>query len=165
MSDTHGQAQTAVRAVNVLLRQRIDSLLHMGDVGSTNVIDALAVVNPSTGKPLDAHLVFGNTDFDYASLGDYATGLGIRNHHPVGSVETPRGKLVFAHGDDETAIIDALAAKAAYFCHGHTHVYAQRRVDQTLIINPGALFRANPYTVAVLDTEKETVEFYQVEHG
>ena len=162
MSDTHGHSLTAQRAVAVLLRHKIDAILHMGDVGNEAVIDALVVNNPKTGEQMDARVVFGNTDFDATDLGRHAVSVGVKNHHPVGRLDTPRGTLVFMHGDDNNAFDEALAKNAAYLCHGHTHLYAKNRVGKTLVINPGALYRASQYTVAVLDTEDESVTFYQV---
>jgi putative phosphoesterase len=162
MSDTHGQSATAQRAVAVLLRQKIDAILHMGDVGSESVIDALAVINPKTGKQVDAHLVFGNTDFDADELGRYAASLGMHEHHPAGTLESPGVKLTFTHGDRDDLMNAALDARVTYLCHGHTHAADRHVVGATTVINPGALFRAPRYTVAVLDTDDASVTFHEV---
>jgi uncharacterized protein len=36
-------------------------------------------------------------------------------------------------------------------CYGHTHVAAVENRGKTLLINPGAIYRANPHSVAILD--------------
>jgi predicted phosphodiesterase len=36
-------------------------------------------------------------------------------------------------------------------CHGHTHVARQETVGRTLVVNPGALYRANPHRFALVD--------------
>ena len=36
-------------------------------------------------------------------------------------------------------------------CYGHTHVAAVEQRGETLLVNPGAIYRAKPHSVAVLD--------------
>ena len=69
LSDTHGDADIAHRAVRLLLAQGAGYLIHCGDVGETDVLDALAGV-PSA-------FVFGNTDFDRTDLANYAQSIGV----------------------------------------------------------------------------------------
>jgi len=45
---------------------------------------------------------------------------------------------------------------------GHTHVRQDLRVSKMRIINPGALHRANPKTVALLDTSADSLEFLEI---
>jgi hypothetical protein len=56
----------------------------------------------------------------------------------------------------------ALAQGVDYLCHGHTHVVRDERIGQTRVINPGALFRAARYTVALLDMAADRLEIVQV---
>ena len=49
-----------------------------------------------------------------------------------------------------------------YLLQGHTHVKQDIRVGRMRIINPGALHRANPKTVALLDTAADAVEFLEI---
>ena len=43
--------------------------------------------------------------------------------------------------------------------YGHTHEAEQHREGKTLVLNPGALYRANPHSIAVveLDTMEATI--------
>ena len=148
--------------VQALLASGIDLLIHLGDVGSVEVIDELAVTQPQTGRPVPARLVFGNTDWDAGALGNYATGLGVRVDHPVGRIELDPGELVFCHGHQPRALAQALAQDVRYLCHGHTHQASDTVSGSTRVINPGALCRAHRYTVAVLDTSADTLEFLAV---
>jgi len=34
-------------------------------------------------------------------------------------------------------------------CYGHTHVAEQHRQGKTLVVNPGAIYRAQPHTLAI----------------
>lgn len=162
LSDSHGRADITARAVDVLLNHGAQMLIHLGDVGTVEVIDALAAVSPSTGERVPARVVFGNTDYDVRALAEYATGIGVGVEHPVGRVALEQGELVFCHGHQRPPMANALADGVRYLCHGHTHKAEDQQRGRTRVINPGALHRAREYTVAVLDTQSDQVRFYPV---
>ena len=163
LSDSHGRASTTRRGVQVLLNDHVDLLLHLGDIGTVDVIDALAVAAPGADRQIDARIVFGNTDWDREALREYAHDLDIIVDDGVGTLDLREGELMFCHGDDGQALRQALARNVRYLCHGHTHRTLDERVNQTRVINPGALFRAREYTVAVLDTERDELKFHVVD--
>ncbi len=174
LSDSHGRAATTRRAVRALMEAGASSLLHMGDIGSMEVIDELVLPPDANGKGIDVRLVFGNVDWDRASMARHAEHLGIIVCDPVGRLTLPAAadgvagqpsprELIFLHGDDSEAMIKALASHPAYLCHGHSHQARNERIGATRIINPGALFRAQNYTVAILDTDADEVTFFPVE--
>lgn len=162
LSDSHGRSGTTRRGVSVLLEHGAEVLLHLGDVGTVEVIDALAVAAPSDGRQIESHLVFGNTDWDAASLDAYAHDLGVHVDHPAGRLHLEGGDLVFCHGHEPEVVAKALAERVRYLCHGHTHRVLDVRRGGTRVINPGALFRAQRHTVAILDTGTDEVQFLQV---
>lgn len=145
-------------------------LLHLGDVGAVEVIDALVTAGPNGSSQMPARLVFGNTDWDRLSLERYARELGVAVDDPVGRLAFPGvvpvpgaeagggTQLVYCHGDDPEPIRQAIAQKVRYVCHGHTHCFTDAMQGETRVINPGALFRAREYTVAVLDTQADRLE-------
>lgn len=143
-------------------------LIHLGDIGETEVIDALAVAGPD-GKQVPAHLVFGNTDWDTHDLQAYAERLGISVDHPAGRLEVTTdsgpGILAYTHGHDNRPMTRALKDNARYLCHGHTHLTTDHKQGQTRVINPGALCRAKEYTVALLDTETDDLTFIRIDKG
>ena len=168
LSDSHGRAAITQQGVKALLAEGVDLLIHLGDIGSVEVIDELVAVDPQTQQPVPARLVFGNSDWDIGPLGTYAQSLGIHVDHPVGRLELnpgtpgPPGTLIFCHGHEHQAMAQALAEDPAYLCHGHTHQAADTRSGLTRVVNPGALCRAHRYTVAVLDTEKDDIKFLTI---
>jgi len=162
LSDSHGRASTTRRGVERLIGQGVDLLIHLGDVGSVEVIDALLVPAKDGQGILETHLVFGNTDWDLDSLARYAGDVGVWVDHPVGTLEIAGKKLVFQHGDDSQAMRDAVRDGADYLCHGHTHRPAATKSGSCLVVNPGALFRATNYTVATLDPDSGDVHFLTV---
>lgn len=172
LSDSHGRAQTTRKAVDRLLRQGAQVLVHLGDVGTLEVIDELRASVPAAdggnpdaaiGEPIEAHVVFGNVDWDADSMTRYARSLGIAVDHPVGRLDCDGRRLVFLHGHDSAAMARELAAEPAYLCHGHSHRTRDERVGPTRVINPGALFRASEYTVALLDTDADRLTFFPAE--
>lgn len=163
LSDSHGRASTTQRAVQLLLEQEVEVILHLGDIGSVEVIDALIerVERNGTLHP-PVHVVFGNTDWDSASLAKYAQSLGIAVDDPVGRMTAGEKTVVFQHGHVDAAMRQALAEGADFLFHGHTHRTRDETVGDTRIINPGALFRAAEYTVAVVDTDSGDCRFHKV---
>ena len=148
--------------MDVLLEHDADILLHLGDVGTVEVIDALVTARAGQTEPIEAHLVFGNTDWDIQQLGRYARSLGVHVDHPMGRLDYPDGWLAFTHGHDPGLMRAAVDGGARYLCHGHTHRQSDLRQGATRIVNPGALFRASTYSVAVIDTDSDEVRFYPV---
>ncbi len=163
LSDSHGRAVTTRLGVQALLASGIDVLIHLGDVGTVEVIDELVVTQPGNGRPIPTHLVFGNTDWDAKALGDYASQLGITVDHPAGLIELEGGTLAFCHGHQTRVMCEALAQGVRYLCHGHTHLASDTLSGPTRVINPGALCRAHRYTVAVLDTADDDLTFLSIQ--
>lgn len=164
LSDTHGQAGRAQRAVAVLRRCGATQLVHCGDHGGLDVLAQLA--------ELPAVVVPGNTDSLDATLIRYAGKLGVRLV-PEGPAElSVDGKRVLVfHGHERafSRLVDALGKSAPvaggvpdYVCYGHSHVAADERVGGCRLINPGALQRAPVYTVATLDVATDTLRFWRV---
>lgn len=163
LSDSHGRAVTTRRGVDTLLQHGAERLIHLGDVGTVEVIDALCVNRPGSDQQVPAHLVFGNTDWDLRALQEYADDLGVAVDHPAGRMAVDGGEMVYCHGHESAPMQQALADGVRYLCHGHTHEQADEQQGDTRVINPGALFRARTYSVAVLDTAADRLDFYEIE--
>lgn len=164
LSDSHGRSATTRRAVEMLTEHGAEMLLHLGDVGTVEVIDTLVVPGATNAQQLPARLVFGNTDWDRDSLERYAKELGVAVDDPVGKLTLSDSErtcsLVYCHGDDPLPMNQAIDEEVDYLCHGHTHRCTDSRQGTTRIINPGALFRADRYTVAILDTATDELTSY-----
>lgn len=146
----------------LLVEHGAEVLLHLGDIGTVEVIDALVVNRPGSDERVPARVVFGNTDWDRDALADYARDLGVGVDDPVGDLDVDRGHLVYTHGHLVEPMNRALAEQVRYLCHGHTHRAADEHRGSTRVINPGALFRAQRYTVALLDTATDELSFLPV---
>ena len=152
LSDTHDRCEATQTAIQLLQGRGAVFFLHCGDVGSPRILDCFA------GLP--AGFVWGNCDFDRSTLERYAGRLDIRCHGPFGDLILDGKRVALIHGDDHRLKQRLLSGQQyEYFCQGHTHMHQDARVGRTRIINPGALHRANPKTVALLDTVADRVEF------
>lgn len=153
LSDSHGRAGRTARAVDALLAEGAETLIHAGDVETDAVLDCLAGHN--------AHVVWGNCDWDRADLERYARNIGIAVDGDAGEISVDGTRIAFTHGHLPGALRTAMASGAKYLIHGHTHERRDEVVDGVRIINPGALHRASPFTVAVLTPrtgELKTIE-------
>ena len=158
ISDSHASAGITARAAGLLTDGGAEILLHLGDICSEPVLDALLVPAPGDGSPLPVRIVFGNMDFETASLGRYAQMLGIEVDHPAGRMDLGTARLAFTHGHEASTVMAALRDGVDYLCYGHTHVAADERRGKTRMINPGALYRTPAPSVAILDTSTDTLQ-------
>jgi putative phosphoesterase len=165
LSDAHGRGKITADAAALLVREGARRLIYLGDVGSPEVIDALLIPHPDKpDQTVPVNMVFGNVDWDVADLTRYATELGIQVDHPVGRMQFDDGSvMVYFHGDQSSAFDGPLHEQVRYLCHGHTHMVKDDRVGNTRIINPGALYRAGSYTVALLDTNTDQLTFFPID--
>lgn len=155
LSDTHGRVDTAHAGVAILRAAGAEYLIHCGDVGEEDVLDALAGI-PSA-------FVFGNNDWDRRGLERYAKDVGVTCLGAWGSLEVGGKRFAVIHGDDfalRRKLLDA--QEHDYLLQGHTHVPADERHGRTRLINPGALHRARPRTVATLDTGSDRLTFHEL---
>jgi putative phosphoesterase len=155
LSDTHDRRPILARALDLLRRRRIDTVLHCGDIESPEIVEMF--------RGLRAHFVFGNCDTDRAALADAITSGGLTLHEPFGHLEFGPTKIAFIHSDDKS-LFRSIENSGAYdfLFYGHSHVRAEHRTGPTRVINPGALHRARPKTFAVLDLETGEVETVEV---
>jgi putative phosphoesterase len=155
LSDTHGRADMAHLAVDKLLENKAEYLIHCGDVGGQDVLDALA------GHP--SMFVFGNNDYDSDELIKYAKILGIACGGTHGKLAFAGKRAAVTHGDDGRLVRRLIQEQQIdYLFLGHTHEKLDRREGKVRIINPGALYRATVKTVAVLDTQSDELKFLNI---
>ncbi len=63
----------------------------------------------------------------------------------------PVAELPLLHGDDGPRFGEAVrSGRYDLVCYGHTHLAKTHREAATLALNPGALYRAQPHTLALV---------------
>jgi putative phosphoesterase len=153
ISDTHNQLARISKALELARARGAERILHCGD------IDEAVAVHLFEGWRTD--FVFGNCDWDGASLREAIAAVGATLHDRFGHVEIAGKNLAFTHGHEAGLLQDLVQSSTYdYLFHGHTHAARDDRVGPTRIINPGALHRAQVKTFVVLDPatgEAETV--------
>ncbi len=144
LSDSHGKAQLVRRAVELFDSLGVEHIIHCGDVGGQAVFEELV------GRACT--FVWGNTDHPDRELLAFLDAVGLPPPNGVPSRVTLAGHTCAVFHGHETGFEAALESLSVdYLFHGHTHVARDVRRGETRIINPGALVRANPKSVATLD--------------
>lgn len=155
MSDTHGHHLAAREARKQFDRLGVGHVIHCGDVGGVDVFSELL------GVPLT--FVWGNTDTPTDGTLSFLRSTGFSA--PVGvptRIELGGKKFAVFHGH-EPQFRTCTKLDVDFVLYGHTHEADIEVLDGKCFINPGALFRANPKTVATLDTESSKIQFHEIE--
>jgi putative phosphoesterase len=140
-------------AIELLQKAGATEFIHCGDVEEDSVLDTLA--------GLQAHVVLGNCD-RAGPLARYGTRIGLDMQHPSGRITVDGKRIAFTHGDQTDLLQAAIAERVDFLCHGHTHLRRDDMVQGVRVINPGALHRANPFTVALLTPATGALQFITV---
>lgn len=146
VSDSHGHVELVRPAIRMLESLQVDRVLHCGDIGSAEVVELFA------SWPTD--FVFGNCDSQRAELAAAIERAGQTCHGEFGDLEIVGKRVALLHSDDRRRFQEAIrSGQWDLICYGHTHVAATEMIGDTLVLNPGALYRANPHSLAVVEME------------
>ena len=155
ISDTHDQLQRTKVAVEMLVSAGAERLIHCGDFVSHEVLTACCV--------LPVSFVFGNNDWGVEpELRAAASDGGAECLEYGAEITIANRRIGITHGHLQTESRPLMAASPDYLITGHSHIAMNRQLESTRWINPGALYRASEYTVAVLDLTEDQVDFLTV---
>ncbi|WFB35191.1 YfcE family phosphodiesterase [Kiritimatiellota bacterium B12222] len=156
LSDTHGHLARSEQALDLLQQAGAEQIIHCGDLGSEELLSLLFEVQ-TEGTPIYA--VPGNVDEWEPGLILYAKKLGIPLPR-VHRFELADKQIALHHGHDPQVMTELMAdPDLDYLFSGHTHVAKDERQGNLRMINPGAVYRATPPGVSVLDTESDQLTF------
>ena len=153
ISDTHGHTRNTLDGLRLLEAIGVERIIHCGDIGSLMIPRLFTT---------PTHFVFGNVDQDEDDLRSSIQEAGHTCHDRFGDLELAGLNIAFLHGDDGRrweATINS--GNWDLVCFGHTHRRESRYVGQTLLLNPGAAYRATPHSVATIDLPQRRVEFLE----
>ena len=71
-------------------------------------------------------------------------------------------RIAVYHGHEPGFRQAPQALEVDYILHGHTHTQSDHRVGSVRVINPGALHRAAPCTVATLDLRSDALTVHEI---
>lgn len=155
LSDTHDELVRTRLAVRVLCDARAEVLIHCGDLSSPPIVAELAV-RPSW-------FVFGNHDADSVpALRQAATEHGIVCLEWGGVIELDGRRVGVAHGHMTTDVRQVLAERPEFLLSGHSHSPSDGVIEGVRRINPGALHRADEFTVALLEMTTDELHLLRV---
>jgi uncharacterized protein len=144
ISDTHGHLTSTLAAVRLLHSLEVATVLHCGDICSHEIPKLLAA--------WPAHYVFGNCDHDQEEQRAAIEQAGGSCCGLFGDLEIAGRRIALLHSHDARRFREVCTSgEYDLVCYGHTHQAEQHRVGKSLILNPGALYRATPHSLAVVD--------------
>jgi putative phosphoesterase len=156
ISDTHDQEKRTAAALRLLHDAGAQSLIHCGDITQPNILALFS------GTP--TYYVQGNNDDD----DDLRRAWKLMDHlHylQLGAVIELAGKrLGVTHGHLRSQVHELFSQAPDYLLTGHSHIALDERHGQIRRINPGALYRARHYSVAVLNLLTDELRFLAVPH-
>jgi putative phosphoesterase len=155
LADTHDEVARTKLAVQILRDTGAEALIHSGDLASPPIVEAISV--------LPSWFVFGNHDADMVSwlqraakeFGPTCLGWG-------GVIELGGRRIGVAHGNITTDIRHVLADGPEILLTGHAHYPTDQMIGSVRRINPGALHRADDFTVALLELSTCDVQTLRV---
>jgi uncharacterized protein len=143
VSDTHGHVDFTLPAVRMLESCEVREVIHCGDIGSIEIVELF--------QRWPTHFVFGNVDTQPARLRTAIRAAGQTCHDRFGEVELAGRRIAFLHGDDQKRLHDAIeSGQYDLVCYGHTHAAEHHAAGRTTVLNPGALYRAQPHSLALV---------------
>ncbi|HEY1188888.1 MAG TPA: metallophosphoesterase family protein [Gemmata sp.] len=158
LADTHDRIARTRSAIELLRAAGAEALVHCGDLASPEVVELLAV--------LPSWFVFGNHDADVVPhLERAAAKWGVTCLRWGGLVTLAGKRVAVAHGHMSSDVRRLLAAEPDYLLSGHSHVASDATAGRVRRINPGALSRAERFTVAVLEVGGGGLELLELPPG
>ncbi len=154
MSDSHDNVPLVKRAIDVFNENKVEYVIHAGDYTSPFTLKLIQELR------CDFVGIFGNNDGDKLLLQERAGGK-LRNQPYVFTLRNR--KIVVTH---EHYVIEALADSGHFdlVIYGHTHKHDLRKVNNTLVVNPGEVstYLYGQATVALVDLERLEAEIVEL---
>jgi putative phosphoesterase len=144
ISDTHGHVANTRPALRLFESLDVNTVLHCGDIGSPEIVELFA--------SWPTHFVFGNCDDNERELAAAIATAGKTCHGQFGDLTLEGVRIALLHSHDRRrfrATVDG--GDYRLVCYGHTHVAAIDHRGDTVVLNPGAIYRANPHSIAIVD--------------
>lgn len=153
ISDTHDQQERTRRAVAALLAANVEAIIHSGDFLGPSIVEICSV------RPL--YFVYGNNDSP-SDLLPMALECGATSLEWGGMIELAGKKVAVTHGHMTKDINRLLNMKPDFLITGHSHIKHDYIAGVTNRINPGALHRAEVFSVATLNLLTGQVSFLPI---
>ena len=132
ISDTHDHCDNIERFVDAFERERIDQLIHLGDIVAPFAAKRFARI----ACRVPFYAIYGNNDGERGGLKNVISEWGTIQDGPIRL--QAGGKVIVAHHYPMAASeVRALFPDADYYLSGHTHESVDRTEGRLRLINPG----------------------------
>ncbi|MHB8860770.1 MAG: YfcE family phosphodiesterase [Pirellulaceae bacterium] len=156
VSDTHGDIVGTQKAVRMFASRQVDLVVHCGDIGSPEI--------PLLFAPWPTHYVLGNVDGYSQELQVAIEAAGHTLHGRFADVLAGGRRIAVIHSDNFERFRKTIdSQKWDLVCYGHTHLAKHHFELETLVLNPGAVHRGSPPTVALVDLQNLEVTSVRLE--
>jgi putative phosphoesterase len=133
----------------------VETVLHCGDIGSMDVVELF--------RPWPTHFVFGNCDERLDAFAAEIRDAGQTCHGLFGDITLDGTRIALLHSHERRRFRDAIdSGDYRLVCYGHTHVAALDPHGETLVVNPGAIYRASTHSVAIVDLPAVTATIIEL---
>jgi putative phosphoesterase len=155
ISDTHGHVELTRPAVRMFESLDVETVLHCGDIGSMAVVELF--------PQWPTHFVFGNCDEQLDAFASAIRAAGQSCHGQFGDITLDGVRIALLHSHERRRFRETIDnGEYRLVCYGHTHVAAIDNRGDTLVVNPGAIYRASPHSVAVVDLPAVTATIIEL---
>lgn len=164
ISDTHDNLPAVDRALSEFEKHNVRALVHAGDIIAPFTLRRILA------RGFEFKGVFGNNDGEIALLSKVAQERGaVLTPQPL-LIRIERFSILIMHGlqdlQETKNLATQLAASKSFdvVIYGHTHEIDVRRLEKTLVINPGEAcgYLTGKRTIAILDTEGMNVVVIEI---
>jgi uncharacterized protein len=157
ISDTHDQMAMTRKAMDFFIIEDVDFLLHCGDMTTAETARLMA---------LPTHAVIGNNDWDEPGISMAIQNTGGSWNSLCGQMEIEGVKIAWTHGHNNRILRDLChSGRWSYVFHGHTHQKREEKIDETWVVNPGALQRVQIASVGILELPQRIFSFHKIAKG
>lgn len=159
VSDSHCNEPNILKALGYIKKQKINILLHCGDVDSPQCLELFC-----ENFQGEIHLVYGNSDFhrdEYKKL--EATYKNLHIEGETSNLKIDSKKITSNHYPAK-ALKLATTGNYDLVFYGHDHTPFEKIVNNTKVLNPGNLDGSrNKATFAIYDTETDKAKLILLE--
>jgi putative phosphoesterase len=157
LADTHDHVIRIRQAIAFLNRAGVGLVIHAGDWCSPFAVREFA----SLDAPL--HGITGNNDGDLIALAKAMARIGAWIETQWWETDVGDRRILVMH---EPRGVDDVAAGGTYdlIVYGHTHERSERRIGETLVVNPGETcgWLGGIGSLAIYDSDDHSVEFQEL---
>lgn len=156
VADTHDHRLRIREAVSILDRAGVEAVLHAGDYCSPFAVRDLG------GLDAPLHGITGNNDGDIYQIARAFDEIGAVLEQQWWATDLGGKRILVMH---EPRGVDDIAAGGPFdlIVFGHTHEADERRIGDTLIVNPGEAcgWLGGIGSLAIYDTDDHAVTFHE----